>query len=109
MSDLRLVPPPAPRLRDHYLVQGTVAPHFVEAGALTMAEAIAFRPADTRQAKELAAMVADGSIRTLGNGRFWFDIDAYEAAAAVRRRRRLPVILLVAIIVAVAALFFYRG
>ena len=109
MSELRIVPPTGPRVRAHYLVRGTIAPHFVEAGALSAKDAIAFSPPDPRQVKELAAMVADGSIRTLGNGRFWFDMDAYEAATDARRRRNLPILILAALIVAAVAVLFYRG
>ncbi|MBI0474032.1 hypothetical protein D9601_01455 [Sphingomonas sp. MA1305] len=109
MSSLRIVPPPAPAVRTRYLVHGSIAPRFVEAGALSMAEAIPFVPADPREARALAAMVADGSIRTLGGGRFWFDMQAYEAAREARRRRRLPVMLLVALLIAGVMLFFYHG
>ncbi|MEH3158445.1 MAG: hypothetical protein PGN08_05615 [Sphingomonas taxi] len=45
----------------------------------------------------------------LGPGRFWFDMDAYEAAAAVRRAKRVPVMLIVALLIAAVAVLFYRG
>ena len=105
----RVDPPRAPggTVRDRYLVHGTIAPRFVEARAVTADDAIAFRPADAREVKAFAAMIADGSIRATG-GRFWFDMDAYEAAAAARRATRVPVLLMVALLVAAVAVLFYR-
>lgn len=107
---LTRVDPPAQRgtVRERYLVRGTIAPRFVAARAVTADEAIAFTPTDPREARAFAAMIADGSIRSAG-GRFWFDMDAYEAAAAARRAKRVPVLLMVALLVAAAAVVFYRG
>lgn len=96
-------------VRDRYLVHGTIAPRFVEARAVTADDAIAFTPADAREARAFAAMIADGSIRVPGPGRFWFDMDAYEAAAAARRAKRVPVMLIVALLIAAVAVLFYRG
>ncbi|MCP3735121.1 hypothetical protein M9979_09595 [Sphingomonas sp. RP10(2022)] len=96
-------------VRDRYLVHGTIAPRFVEAHAVTPDDAVAFTPADAREAKAFAAMIADGSIRMPAQGRFWFDMDAYEAAAAARRAKRVPVMVIVALLVAVVAVLFYRG
>jgi hypothetical protein len=99
---------PQGSVRDRYLVHGTIAPRFVEAHAVTASDAIAFVPADAREAKALTAMVSDGSIRTAGLGRLWFDMDAYEAAAAARRAKRVPVVVIVALLIAVGAMIFYR-
>jgi hypothetical protein len=100
---------PKGTVRDRYLVHGTIAPRFVDAHAVTASDAIDFAPADSREAKAFAAMVSDGSIRMAGPERFWFDMDAYEAAAAERRAKRVPVMLIVALLVAVVAVLFYRG
>ena len=108
MSRLTRVEPKG-TVPDRYLVHGTIAPRFVDAHAVTASDAIAFAPADVREAKAFAAMVTDGSIRAAGPGRFWFDMQAYEAAAARRRARRLPVMLIVSLLVALVALAFYRG
>ncbi|MCU6455416.1 hypothetical protein LPN01_15145 [Sphingomonas sp. A2-49] len=106
----RLVREPARgTVRDRYLVRGSIAPHFVEVRAVTADDAIAFVPADAREAKAFAAMIADGSIRMPRAGRFYFDMDAYEAAAAARRARSVPVMLIVALLVAAVAVLFYRG
>jgi hypothetical protein len=99
---------PQGNVRDRYLVHGTVAPRFVDARAVTASDAMAFAPADAREAKALAAMVSDGSIRVAGPGRFWFDMEAYEAAAAARRAKRVPVMVIVALLIAVAAVALYR-
>jgi len=95
-------------VRDRYLVRGSIAPQFVEAHAVTADDAIAFTPADAREAKAFAAMIADGSIRMPAKGRFYFDMEAYEAAAAVRRAKSVPVMLIVALLIAAVALVFYR-
>ena len=100
---------PQGSVRESYLVRGSIAPRFVAAHAVTAGDAIAFVPADAREAKALAAMLSDGSIRVAAPGRFWFDMTAYEAAAAARRARRVPVLLMVALLVAAVALLFYRG
>ncbi len=100
---------PQGTVRDRYLVHGTIAPRFVDARAVTAGDAIDFAPADAREAKAFAAMVADGSIRVAVPGRFWFDMDAYEAAAAGRRAKRVPVMLIVTLLIAVGAVMFYRG
>ena len=106
----RLVREPARgTVRDRYLVKGSIAPRFVEARAVTADDAIAFVPADAREARAFAAMIADGSIRMARAGRFYFDMDAYEAATAARRARSVPVMLIVALLVAVVAVLFYRG
>ncbi|USU08418.1 hypothetical protein NF700_15320 [Sphingomonadaceae bacterium OTU29MARTA1] len=100
---------PQGTVRDRYLVHGTIAPRFVDAHAVTASDAIDFAPADAREAKAFAAMVSDGSIRMAVPGRFWFDMDAYEAAAAGRRAKRVPVMLIVTLLIAVGAVMFYRG
>ncbi|USU04780.1 hypothetical protein NF699_17370 [Sphingomonadaceae bacterium OTU29LAMAA1] len=100
---------PQGTVRDRYLVHGTIAPRFVDAHAVTASDAIDFAPADEREAKAFAAMVSDGSIRVAVPGRFWFDMDAYEAAAAGRRAKRVPVMLIVTLLIAVGAVMFYRG
>ena len=109
-NQLTRIDTPAPRgtVRDRDLVHGTIAPRFVEAHAVTADDAIAFTPTDAREAKAFAAMIADGSIRTMAQGRFWFDMDAYEAAAAARRAKRVPVLLMVALLIAAVAVVFYR-
>ena len=99
---------PRGTVRDRYLVHGTIAPRFVAAHAVTADDAIAFTPTDTREAKAFAAMIADGSIRAVGRGRFWFDMDAYESAAAVRRAKRVPVMLMLALLIAAVAVACYR-
>ncbi|USU11896.1 hypothetical protein NF701_15390 [Sphingomonadaceae bacterium OTU29THOMA1] len=100
---------PQGTVRDRYLVHGTIAPRFVDAHAVTASDAIDFAPADAREAKAFAAMVSDGSIRVAVPGRFWFDMDAYEAAEAGRRAKRVPVMLIVTLLIAVGAVMFYRG
>lgn len=100
---------PQGTVRDRYLVHGTIAPRFVDAHAVTASDAIAFTPADAREAKAFAAMLADQSIRLASPGRYWFDMHAYEAAAASRRARRMPVMLIAALLVAAVAMLFYRG
>lgn len=100
---------PQGTVRDRYLVHGTVAPQFVAARAVTADEAMAFTPADPREARAVAAMLADGSLRRVAGDRLWFDMDAYETAAAARRAKRVPVLVLVALLVAIVAVLFYRG
>jgi hypothetical protein len=100
---------PKGAMRDRYLVHGSIAPRFVDAHAVTPDDAIAFEPADAGEAKALAAMIADGSVRMPSAGRSYFDMDAYEAAAAARRAKSVPVMLIVALLIAVVAVTFYRG
>jgi hypothetical protein len=100
---------PRGSVRDRYLVHGAIAPRFVEARAVTADDAIAFTPAGGREARAFAAMVRDGAIRAAAGGRFWFDMDAYEAVAAARRARRAPVIVILALLAAGLAVAFYRG
>ena len=99
---------PRGTVRDRYLVHGTIAPRFVAAHAVIADDAMPFTPAGAREAKAFAAMIADGSIRGVGQGRFWFDIHAYETAAAARRAKRVPVLLMVALLIAAVAVAFYR-
>lgn len=99
---------PQGTVRDRYLVHGPIAPRFVDAHAVMASDAIAFVPADAREARAFAAMMSDGSIRVARPGQFWFDMGAYEAAAAARRAKRVPVMLIVALLVAAVAVLFYR-
>ena len=103
-------PPSAPRAqRTRYLVRGTIAPRFIDAHAVEAEDAIAFAPADPREAKAFARMIADGAIRAARPGAYWFDMDTYEAAEARRRIRMLPWLVAVPVVIAAIATLFYRG
>ena len=100
---------PAPLTPTRYLVRGTIAPRFVEANALAAADAIAFVPADELEARELARMIADGSMRRSGTDRLYLDMVAYAAVVEARRRRLLPWLVIVPVLLAGIAVLFYRG
>lgn len=96
-------------VRTRFLVRGSIAPRFVDAHALSVEDAMPFVPAGTREARQFATMVRDGSIRMPRAGRFYFDIDAYEAATEARRRRMLPVLVIVPLLIALVAALSYVG
>ncbi len=96
-------------VRTRYLVRGSIAPRFIDRHALSAEDAIAFVPDGAREQRQFATMVSDGSIRMPRAGRFYFDIDAYEAAAEARRRRMLPVLVIVPLLIALVAVLSYVG
>lgn len=97
---------PPPR-RQGYLVRGSIPPAFVEAGALSPADAIPFTP-DPSHSREWERLRRDRAIRQADGG-WWLDIVAYQAAARARSRAALPWLVLGAVLIALLATSFYRG
>ncbi|PAX09731.1 hypothetical protein [Sphingomonas lenta] len=110
MTNLIRTDTPAPRspLRQGYLVRGSIAPVFVERGALSPTDAIAFKPSSPREAKAFAALLRSGAMRQAG-GNWWLDIVAYQANANARSRAAIPWLIGGAVLIALAAMLFYRG
>lgn len=99
---------PLPSGRRGYLVRGSIAPVFVERGALSPPDAIPFKPATTNEAKAFAALRRAGAIRQAG-ANWWLDIVAYQADAHARSRRAVPYLIAGSVALAFLLTLFYAG
>jgi len=89
-------------------VRGRIAEAMLAAHALAPEDAIDFTP-DPRDAAAFAAMRADGVVREVAGGRFWFDLVAYHLREQARGRVRAMWGFGLALVVATIAVLFYRG
>jgi hypothetical protein len=102
-------PPAPPRLPAGALrVRGRIAEAMLAAHALAPEDALEFAP-DPRDAAAFANLRADGIVREVPGGRFWFDLVAYHLREQARGRVRAIWGFGLALAVAAIAVMFYRG
>ena len=86
------------------LAERKVAQHFLDAGATSMADAIAFAPARPSRQRAFDRLKGADILRTDGEGLWWLDEDAWQRHRSNRRTRVVLTMLAVAAAGAFAAL-----
>lgn len=92
------VPPVRP------LAERRVVQHFRDAGAVSMADAIAFAPATPSRQRAFDRLKGAEVLRTDGQGRWWLEEDRWQDRRSDRRTRVVLTMLAVAAAGAFAAL-----
>jgi hypothetical protein len=86
------------------LAERRVAAHFLEAGAVSMADAIPFAPVTPSRQRAFERLKGADVLRTDGQGRWWLDEERWEDRRSSRRTRAVFALLAVGVAAAVAAL-----
>ncbi|WDA40583.1 hypothetical protein [Erythrobacter sp. BLCC-B19] len=81
-----------------------VAAHFLEAGAVSMADAIPFAPARPSRVRAFERLKGADVLRTDGQGKWWLDEARWNGRRSDRRTRVVFAMLAVGVAAAVAAL-----
>jgi hypothetical protein len=92
------VPPVRP------IAERKIAQHFRDAGAVSMADAIAYTPARPGRQRAFERLKGADVLRTDGQGKWWLDEDRWEGRRSDRRTRVVLAMLAVAAAGAFAAL-----
>ena len=91
-------------LPDRPLSERKVAAHFLEAGAVSMADAIPFVPARPSRVRAFERLKGADVLRTDGQGKWWIDEARWNERTSGRRTRAVLALLAVGVAAAVAAL-----
>lgn len=86
------------------LAERRVAAHFIDAGAISMADAIAYAPARPSRQRAFERLKGADVLKTDGQGKWWLDEDRWEGRRSDRRTRVVFAMLAVGVAAAVAAL-----
>ena len=86
-----------------------ISGHFMHHRAIAPGDAVDFVPDRPIVKRQFEKMLARGVVKQAGAGRYWLDIDAYNADIARRRGRLVPVVIALAILAAVLLTFLYQG
>lgn len=86
------------------LAERRLAQHFRAAGAVSMADAIAYAPRGADEARAFARLKGADVLRTDGQGRWWLDETRWGARRSDRRTRAVAALLAVGVAAAIAAL-----
>lgn len=86
------------------IAERKVAAHFLDAGAVSMADAIPYVTAHPARRRAFERMKGRDILRTDGQGRWWLDEDAWSQRRADRLTRAGLAMLAVGVAAAVAAL-----
>ena len=86
------------------LAERKVAAHFIEAGAVSMADAIPYAPARPSRQRAFERLKGADVLRTDGQGRWWLDEERWEGRRSDRRTKAVFALLAVGVAAAVAAL-----
>jgi len=81
-----------------------VAAHFLEAGAVSMADAIPYAPARPSRVRAFERLKGADVLRTDGQGKWWLDEARWNGRRSDRRTRVVFAMLAVGVAAAVAAL-----
>jgi hypothetical protein len=81
-----------------------VAAHFIEAGAVSMADAIPYAPARPSRQRAFERLKGADVLKTNGQGKWWLDEELWQGRRANRRTRVVFAMLAVGVAAAVAAL-----
>ena len=86
------------------LAERKVAAHFLEAGAVSMADAIPYAPARPSRQRAFERLKGADVLRTDGKGRWWLDEERWSGRRSDRRTKAVFALLAVGVAAAVAAL-----
>lgn len=86
------------------IAERTVAAHFIDAGAVSMADAIPYAPARPRRQRAFERLKGADVLKTDGQGKWWLDEEVWESRRSNRRTRMVFALLAVGAAAAVAAL-----
>lgn len=86
------------------LAERKLAAHFIEAGAVSMADAIPYAPARPSRQRAFERLKGADVLRTDGLGRWWLDEERWEGRRSDRRTKAVFALLAVGVAAAVAAL-----
>ena len=81
-----------------------IAAHFLEAGAVSMADAIPYAPARPSRVRAFERLKGADVLRTDGQGKWWLDEARWNGRRSDRRTRVVFAMLAVGVAAAVAAL-----
>lgn len=96
----------APRVG--FRVRGRIGAIFLARHAISLEDATAFVP-EPRDVGEFARLRANGIVREVRRGEYWFDLPAYFARAEAISRRVTFWSFIVAVVGAGVAVLLYRG
>ncbi len=86
------------------IAERKVVAHFLDAGAISMADAIPYTPAHSAGRRAFVRLKGRDILRTDGQGRWWLDEEAWSQRRADRLTRAGLAMLAVGVAAAVAAL-----
>jgi hypothetical protein len=86
------------------LAERKVAAHFLEAGAVSMADAIPYAPARPSRQRAFERLKGADVLRTDGKGKWWIDEERWQGRRSDRRTKAVFALLAVGVAAAVAAL-----
>ena len=86
------------------IAEREVAGHFLEAGAVSMADAIAYAPTRPSRQRAFERLKGADVLRTDGQGKWWLDEERWQGRRSDRRTRVVLTMLAVAAAGAFAAL-----
>jgi hypothetical protein len=86
------------------LAERKLAAHFIEAGAVSMADAIPYAPARPSRQRAFERLKGADVLRTDGQGKWWLDEERWEGRRSDRRTKAVFALLAVGVAAAVAAL-----
>lgn len=86
------------------LAERKVAAHFIDAGAVSMADAVPYAPARPSRQRAFERLKGANVLKTDGKGKWWLDEELWQGRRADRRTRVVFAMLAVGVAAAVAAL-----
>lgn len=86
------------------LAERRLSAHFIEAGAVSMADAIPYAPARPSRQRAFERLKGADVLRTDGQGKWWLDEERWEGRRSDRRTKAVFALLAVGVAAAVAAL-----
>jgi hypothetical protein len=86
------------------LAERKVAAHFIDAGAVSMADAISYAPARPSRQRAFERLKGADVLRTDGQGKWWIDQERWNGRRSDRRTKAVFALLAVGVAAAVAAL-----
>lgn len=86
------------------LAERKVAAHFIDVGAVSMADAIPFDPARPSRQRAFERLKGADVLKTDGQGKWWLDEELWQGRRSGRRTRALLALIAVGAAAAAAAL-----
>lgn len=86
------------------IAERKVAAHFIDAGAVSMADAIPYAPARPSRQRAFERLKGADVLKTDGQGKWWLDEELWQGRRSNRRTRMVFALLAVGAAAAVAAL-----
>jgi len=86
------------------LSERKVAAHFIDAGAVSMADAIPYAPARPSRQRAFERLKGADVLKTTGQGKWWLDEELWQGRRSNRRTRAVLALIAVGAVAAAAAL-----